>query len=123
MDTKKLFLSAVAALATSKVAKTITSIELADVLGVVGLERRQNRALENLGLIAVGALAGAGAALLLAPATGRETRERMGRELNRLGSAASEVAGDVAAEVRAEAPNLMSRIAGETRNHHESARS
>jgi len=123
MDTKKLFLSAVAALATSKVAKTITSIELADVLGVVGLQRRENRALENLGLIAVGAMAGAGAALLLAPATGRETRERVGRELNRLGSAATEVASDVAAEVRAEAPNLLSRISGESRNHHESARS
>ncbi len=123
MDTKKILLSAVAAIATSKAAKTISSIELADVLGVVGVERRRNRTLENLGLITLGAVAGAGVALLLAPAPGRETREKVGRELNRLGSAASEVASEVAAEVRSEAPNLISRISGEARNHHESARS
>lgn len=122
MDTKKLLVSTLAAIATSKAAKSISNIELSDVLGVVGLERRRSHALETLGLITLGAVAGAGAALLLAPAPGRETREKVQRELSRLGSSASEFATEVANEVRAEAPNLVSRIAHE-RNHHESARS
>jgi hypothetical protein len=121
MDPKKVVMSAVAAIATSKIAKTVAELEFSDVLGAVGLERRRNHALENLGLIALGAVAGAGAALLFAPATGSETRQRVGRELNRLGTAASEVASDVAAEVRAEAPALLSKLSQESR-HHDTAR-
>ncbi len=117
MQPKKVLMSAIAAIATSKLVKTVSDLEVSDVLGAVGLERRRNHALENIGLIALGAIAGAGAALLFAPATGRETRERVTRELNRLGSAAGEVASEMAAEVRAEAPSLISKLSHDTRNH------
>lgn len=120
MDSKKMIMSAVAAIATSKIAKTVADLQFTDVLGAVGLERRRNHALENLGLIAIGAVAGAGAALLLAPAAGVETRKRVSREINRLGTAASEVASEVAAEVRAEAPSLLSKLGHESR-HNEAA--
>jgi hypothetical protein len=117
MQPKKVLMSAIAAMATSKLVKAISDVEVSDVLGVVGLERRRNHMLENLGLIAIGVVAGAGTALLLAPAPGRETRQKVGRELSRLGSAAGEVASEVAAEVRAEAPSLLSKLSHEARNH------
>lgn len=117
MQAKKVVMSALAAVATSKLVRTISDVELSDVLGAVGLQRRRNHALENIGLIAIGAIAGAGAALLFAPAPGRETRQKVSRELNRLGTAAGEVASEVAAEVRAEAPSLLSKLSHETRNH------
>ena len=61
-------------------AKAVRSVEWNDVLGVVGLERRPSafsRALPALGLIAVSAAVGAGAALLLAPSSGGELRNRL----------------------------------------------
>jgi hypothetical protein len=121
MEPKKVLMSAVAAIATSKIAKTIATVELADVLGAVGLQRRRSHALENMGLFALGALAGAGAALLFAPAPGAETRQKVSREFQRLGAAAGEVASEVAAEVRAEAPALLSKLSHENR-HNEAAR-
>ena len=121
MDPKKVLVSAAAAIATSKIAKSVASIELADVLGAVGLERRRPHRLENLGLIALGAVAGAGIALLFAPGPGSETRQKVGREMKRFGTAAGEMAGEVAAEVRAEAPALLSKLAHESR-HNEAAR-
>jgi hypothetical protein len=117
MDPKKVLVSAVAAIATSKIAKTVADLEFSDVLGAVGLERRRNHVIENLGLIALGAVAGAGAALLFAPAPGSETRQKVSREINRLGAAASEMASEVAAEVRAEAPGLLSKLSHESRHN------
>lgn len=121
MDPKKVLVSAAAAIATSKIAKSVANLEVADVLGAVGLERRRSHMLENLGLIALGAFAGAGVALLFAPAPGTETRQKVGRELQRFGTAAGEMANEVAAEVRAEAPALLSKLSHESR-HNEAAR-
>ncbi len=64
----------------SKIVNNVGSIELNDVLGVIGLERRPSafsRALPALGLVAVSAAVGAGAALLLAPSSGDELRARL----------------------------------------------
>lgn len=99
METKKALMSAITAIATSRLAKSVSSIELDDVLGVVGLERQRNRALDSIGLVALGAFVGAGTALLLAPAPGHETRARLGRELNKLGSAAADMANEMVNEV------------------------
>lgn len=51
-----------------------------DALSVVGLSRRATAAekvLPAIGLVAVGAVIGAGAALVLAPSSGRELRSRV----------------------------------------------
>ena len=56
-----------------------------DVLAVLGLEARESAAsaiLGSLGLLGLGFLVGAGAALMLAPKTGRELREDLGNRLN-----------------------------------------
>ncbi|HEX2869983.1 MAG TPA: YtxH domain-containing protein [Polyangiaceae bacterium] len=90
METKKLLMSLGTAIAASKVAKTVSNIEIEDVLGTLGLSRRRSHFLENLGLVAAGALVGAGAAILFAPSSGSETRRRLGSEASKLGSAAKE---------------------------------
>jgi YtxH-like protein len=107
METKKLLMSLGTAIAASKIAKTVTGIELEDVLGSVGLSRRRNHFLENLGLVAVGAIVGAGAAILLAPASGRETRRRLGTEASKLGDAAM----DAVREHKDEALRSLSQVA------------
>jgi len=95
------------AIAASRVAKTVTGIGIEDVLGTVGLARRRSHALENIGLVAVGALIGAGAALLLAPSSGRETRQRLGQEASKLGTAAT----DALREQKDEAFRTISQVA------------
>jgi hypothetical protein len=66
-------------------AKAVRSVEWNDILGVIGLERRPSafsRALPALGLVAVSAAIGAGAALLLAPSSGEELRSRLSDRLD-----------------------------------------
>jgi hypothetical protein len=61
-------------------AKAVRGLEFNDILGVIGLERRPSavsRALPAIGLVAVSAAIGAGAALLLAPSSGQELRARL----------------------------------------------
>jgi YtxH-like protein len=107
MDNKKLLMSLGTAIAASKIVKTISNIELEDVLGTVGLSRRRNHFLENFGLVAVGAVVGAGAALLFAPRSGREIRRRLGDEASKLGQAAVEAAR----EQKDEALRSISQVA------------
>ena len=107
MDNRKLLMSLGTAIAASRIAKTVSGFGLDDVLGGVGLARRRSHALENLGLVAVGALIGAGTALLLAPASGRQTRQRIGQEASKLGSAAA----DALREQKDEAFRALSQVA------------
>jgi len=79
-------------------AKAVRSFELNDMLGVVGLERRpsaMSRALPALGLIAVSAAVGAGAALLLAPSSGDELRARLSDGLDGVKNRLDDVKGRV----------------------------
>src|SRR5882757_9487003 len=72
--------SLIGAQQVAKIVGNVGSIELNDVLGVIGLERRPSafsRALPALGLVAVSAAVGAGAALLLAPSSGEDLRARL----------------------------------------------
>jgi hypothetical protein len=107
MDNKKLLMSLGSAIAASKIAKTVSGIELEDVLGTVGLSRRRSHWLENLGLVAVGAVVGAGAAILFAPNSGSDTRRRLGQEASKLGTAAL----DAVREQKDEALRSLSNVA------------
>jgi len=72
--------SLIGARQAAKFVRNIGDVELNDILGVVGLERRPSafsRVLPALGLVAVSAAVGAGAALLLAPSSGEELRARL----------------------------------------------
>jgi len=115
METKRILMSIGTALAASKLMKSVSGIEVDDVLGTVGLARRRNYFAENLGLIAAGALVGAGAALLMAPSSGRETRRRIGQEASKLGTAAV----DAVKERKDEALRSLSDVAnGAMTNQH-----
>lgn len=107
MDNKKLLMSLGTAIAASRISKTISGIGLEDVLGTVGLSRRRSHFLENLGLVAAGAIVGAGAAILFAPSSGSDTRRRLGEEASKLGSAAM----DAVREQKDEALRSLSHVA------------
>ena len=72
------------ALAATPVARSFTIGSLRDPLALMGLERRSSRILERSALIGAGVLLGAGAALLLAPASGQETRRKISERANQL---------------------------------------
>lgn len=108
VNAKQLLTSLGAAVASSGIARNLSSLEPDDLFGLVGLERRRSHVLQTLGLLGLGALIGAGVALLVAPSAGRETRAKLGKEIEKLG----EVATEAAREVRAGAPSLMARISG-----------
>ena len=107
METKTILMSLGTAIAASKLAKSVSNIELEDVLGSLGLSRRRSHFLENLGLVAAGAVVGAGAAILFAPSSGSETRRRLGSEASKLGSAAM----DAVREHKDEALRSLSHVA------------
>lgn len=107
METKKILMSLGTAIAASKLAKSVSNIELEDVLGSLGLSRRRSHFLENLGLVAAGAVVGAGAAILFAPGSGSETRRRIGSEASKLGNAAM----DAVREHKDEALRSLSHVA------------
>lgn len=72
--------SLIGAQQAAKFVRGVGDVELNDILGVIGLERRPSsysRVLPALGLVAVSAAVGAGAALLLAPSSGEELRARL----------------------------------------------
>jgi hypothetical protein len=106
MEPKKALLTLGASIAGTGIARAVSAMTADDIFGVVGLERRRSHFLPNLGLLGLGVLVGAGAALLVAPGSGRELRARLGREIDELGDAAAEAAR----KARAEAPSLMSRL-------------
>ncbi len=85
---RKVLMSLVSALAATRVVRAISNIEFDDVLGTVGLAKRRNYTLQNVALLGLGAIIGAGTALLVAPMTGRDTRRKIGEEASRLGQSA-----------------------------------
>jgi len=106
MNTKQTLVSLGMAIASTKIAKRLANLEADDFWSLVGLERRRNHTVSAMGLIGLGAVVGAGVALLFAPESGRETRKRIMREADKLGQSAGELARDV----QAEAPALISRV-------------
>jgi hypothetical protein len=111
MNTKFL-VSLGSTLAASRLAQGVASLQADDMLRVVGLSRRRSYFLENLALVGVGALAGAAAALLLAPASGTETRERMALELGKV----KDQTIDALRDAKRQAPGLLQQLKDSTKN-------
>lgn len=95
-DALKTILSAGAALGATPFARSLMHPSAADPLAWVGLERRSPRTLERAALIGAGALLGAGAALLLAPASGAQTRRKLAEKANSLTEEAKQAAQQAA---------------------------
>lgn len=87
-------------LGAKRLGRVISHLELDDVLGIIGLERRHSTlgtTLPAVGLVALGAFVGAGVALALAPCSGQEMRQRLAGKVTdakaRLEDAAAERVG------------------------------
>jgi gas vesicle protein len=79
--------------------KDIKNLDKDQILELLGLETERSTTssiIWTLGLVALGAIAGAGVALLLAPQSGRELRENVGRKFK---NAADDVVSSARAKV------------------------
>jgi hypothetical protein len=90
MKPLKILLGLGTAVTAGKLAHMASSAQWDDVLGSVGLAPRRSHFFENVLLVGAGAVLGAGVALLLAPASGPQTRARIGKEFSKLSDAATE---------------------------------
>lgn len=113
MKITKVLVSVGAAVAAARTIKQLTNYGVGDMLDLVGLERRRSHGWEKLAFFGMGALAGAGAGILLAPRSGRETREKLGDGMEKLATKAT----DALAELKEQAPELLSKVTGEAESH------
>jgi hypothetical protein len=90
-------------IAATRAAQILTHVTFNDVLGIVGLERRRSTTVENVALIGLGVVVGAGAALLLAPTDGEETRRRVSDNLGKARDAGMKLVSDA----KEHAPDLI----------------
>lgn len=88
-----------AAIAGTKIIRSVSGLEMDDVLAPLGLARRRPHVAQSLTLIGVGAVLGGAVALLLAPSSGRETRERIAKKANQLSESAAEKMRELRDEV------------------------
>jgi hypothetical protein len=101
MKTMKIIATIGAAMTVVRVIKTVTNLDSDGMLHFVGLERRRSHGWEKLAFFGFGALAGAGAGLLLAPASGRETRAKLGERVDQLATQATEALAEARGEQQA----------------------
>lgn len=83
--------------------KNLDKDQILEMLGLEGERSTTSSILWSIGLIAIGAVAGAGIALLLAPQTGRELRENVSRKLKN-------TADDVVSSARRKADEVQSQV-------------
>jgi hypothetical protein len=110
LTNNKTLLSLGAAIAGTKLAQLITHFDVDHALGGVGLARRRTHIPENLAFLGAGIFVGGVAALLLAPCSGAETRDRLSHKVDSLGDAASRKLR----EVREEAHGIAARLGHDT---------
>jgi hypothetical protein len=109
MTAAKMLMSVGSAIAASKIARSISDVEPEDLLSLVGLSRRRSHVAEDIAFLLAGVVVGAGAALLLAPESGAQTRARIGKELEKLQEGAAEAVREAAQGVKEAAPSLIAR--------------
>jgi hypothetical protein len=95
-------LSIGAAVASSKLASAISDLEFNDVLRPLGLSRRRMYWPQNLAYLGAGIVVGGVTALLLAPASGRVSRQRLAKKAEELGAATSRKVSEMGDEIREE---------------------
>jgi len=99
-NVRNILLSIGAAVAGTKLVRTISDLEMDDVLAPIGLRRRRSHALADIALLGTGMVVGGALALVFAPMSGREARQRISRKADELGDAAANKLRDLKDEVR-----------------------
>jgi hypothetical protein len=85
MDLKKTAWAVGSYIGLRQAIKAIQNLEADDILGLAGVQRRRGAlesALPSVGLVLLSAAAGAGVALLLAPSSGPELRQRLSGQID-----------------------------------------
>ena len=85
MNFAKIALALGSTVGARQIVRSVQNYGMDDVLGSIGLERRRSamdRVLPALGWLGVGTAIGAGAALLLAPSSGKELRAKVSHQLD-----------------------------------------
>lgn len=99
--TRNTLLSIVAAVAGTKAGQMISGLEFEDLLRPLGLTRRVSW-LEKLAYLGAGIAVGGVAALLLAPASGQQTRARLAKKAGELGDVAQKQVREIGEHIREE---------------------
>jgi YtxH-like protein len=97
-NVRNIILSVGAAIAGTKIVRAVSDIGVDDVLAPLGLSRRRTHVAQDLALLGAGMVVGGAVALIFAPMSGRETRQRIARKADEL----SDVAADKLRELRDE---------------------
>jgi hypothetical protein len=97
---RNIILSVGAAIAGTKLVRAVSDIEADDLLAPLGLSRRRTHVVQDLALLGAGMVVGGAVALIFAPMSGRETRERIARKADELSDAAADKIRDLRDEVR-----------------------
>jgi len=85
MNIGKMALALGSAIGAREAVKAVQNLGSSDILGAIGLERRRSETgdvFTVLGWIGLGAVVGAGAALLFAPSSGAELRSQLSDQLD-----------------------------------------
>lgn len=90
MKIRNVLMTVGAIASAAKIAQEMAGIDIDDIFGAVGLTRTRSRVVQNVAFLGAGALVGAGAAMLLTPKSGPETRRMIREQADRLSHAASE---------------------------------
>jgi len=85
MNMTKLAFAIGSTVGARRLMRSVQAVNMNDVLGSIGLERRRSaldKVLPALGYVGLGTVIGAGAALLMAPSSGRELRAKVSHQLD-----------------------------------------
>jgi hypothetical protein len=97
---RNLIFSVGAAIAGTKIVRAVSDLEFDDVLAPIGLSRRRSHIVSDVALLSAGMVLGGAVALIFAPMSGRETRQRIASKADELGDAAAQKLRDIRDEVR-----------------------
>jgi len=97
---RNLIFSVGAAIAGTKIVRAVSDLEFDDVLAPIGLSRRRSHIVTDVALLSAGMVLGGAVALIFAPMSGRETRQRIASKADELGDAAAQKLRDIRDEVR-----------------------
>ena len=110
-NARNILLSIGAAIAGTKLVHSVSELGADDLLAPLGLSRRRSHVAQDLAMLGAGMLVGGALALMLAPASGRETRQRLAKKADELSDAAADKLREVRDEVR---PRFGNTHASET---------
>ena len=97
---RNIILSLGAAIAGTKIVRAVSDLEMNDVLAPIGLSRRRSHVAQDIALLGAGMVVGGVVALIFAPMSGSETRQRLAQKADELSDAASTKLRDLRDEVR-----------------------